>query len=279
MATEPKVADLPMILRSRAETGIAHHGEAWSQGVRFAANQLESALSQQPSAAGVPEGYVLVQQRDAHALAEWGKATAKPDGRSGVVWISARRVSDLLASAPEQRAAPAEQQGAGDVYSRLHEIAHRDSAVSVTVRADDLSAILAARQPVGQEPVVTGDERAQFKSWWDSARPLEGGKLAYEIAWSAWQSARQTYGQIVAWYWPSTGVVCSAEAVSRDRAPTDNAMPLYAAPPAQAVDLGQFREAVRYSSRALPHKDLAEKMTELLALIDQQAGNGNDRAQ
>lgn len=69
---------------------------------------------QQLSAAGVPEGYVLVQQRDAHALAEWGKATAKPDGRSGVVWISARRVSDLLASAPEQRAAPAEQQAGGE---------------------------------------------------------------------------------------------------------------------------------------------------------------------
>lgn len=44
-----------------------------------------------------------------------------------------------------------EQQGAGDVYARLHEIAHRDSAVSVTVRADDLRAILAARQPVGDE--------------------------------------------------------------------------------------------------------------------------------
>lgn len=60
MADITKVADLPRILRSRAETGIAHHGEAWSQGVRFAANQLESALSQQPSAAGVPKGYVLV---------------------------------------------------------------------------------------------------------------------------------------------------------------------------------------------------------------------------
>lgn len=138
-----------------------------------------------------------------------------------------------------------------------------------------LTAALAALQPVGQEPVVTGDERAQFKSWWDSARPLEGGKLAYEIAWSAWQSARQTYGQIVAWYWPSTGVVCSAVAVSRDRAPTDNAMPLYAAPPAQ-VDLLR---------RALPFlRDEGDKYEddgsneplelarEIESLIDQQAG-------
>lgn len=154
-----------------------------------------------------------------------------------------------------------------------------------------LTAALAARQPVGQEPVVTGDERAQFKSWWDSARPLEGGKLAYEIAWYAWQSARQTYGQIVAWYWPSTGVVCSAEAVSRDRAPTDNAMPLYAAPPAQAVDLDQFREALTsaravwedyadtWSQETQAHKSYAEKVAEcdrLLALIDQQAGKGVD---
>lgn len=47
-----------------------------------------------------------------------------------------------------------EQKDAVDEYARLHEIAHRDSAVSVTVRADDLRAILAARQPVGQEPVA-----------------------------------------------------------------------------------------------------------------------------
>lgn len=152
-----------------------------------------------------------------------------------------------------------------------------------------LTAALAARQPVGQEPVVTGDERAQFKSWWDSARPLEGGKLAYEIAWSAWQSANQTYGQIVAWYWPSTGVVCSAEAVSRDRAPTDNAMPLYAAPPAQAVDLERVRNTLQGIVDADWRKweELAtadefvrwakSRAAHALTLIDQQAGKGVDR--
>lgn len=59
-----KVAELPKILRSRADTGAAHHGEAWVQGVRFAANQIEDALARQeadiaslrsaPAAAGVP---------------------------------------------------------------------------------------------------------------------------------------------------------------------------------------------------------------------------------
>ncbi|KAG1272356.1 hypothetical protein G6F65_011760 [Rhizopus arrhizus] len=38
-------------------------------------------------------------------------------------------------------------------------------------------------------PGGEGDARAQFKAWWDSARPLDGGKLAYEIAWAAWQAA------------------------------------------------------------------------------------------
>lgn len=47
MTTDRKVDDLPRILRSRAETGIAHHGEQWAQGVRFAANQIEAALSRQ----------------------------------------------------------------------------------------------------------------------------------------------------------------------------------------------------------------------------------------
>ncbi|MDH1192482.1 hypothetical protein [Stenotrophomonas sp. GD03958] len=58
-------------------------------------------------------------------------------------------------------------------------------------------------------------------------------------------AARQPVGEVIAWHWPSTGVVCSAEAVNRDRAPTDNAVPLYAAPPAQAVDLGQLRALAR----------------------------------
>lgn len=46
---------------------------------------------------------------------------------------------------------------------------------------------------------------------------------------------------------------------------------LYAAPPAQ-VDLGKYRGAVKYASRACPHADLAQDLIELLALIDQQAG-------
>ena len=81
----------------------------------------------------------------------------------------------------------------------------------------------------------------------------------------------------VAWYLPSED---GYDSCFRDHRtitsctgnPWAGWIPLYAAPPAQAVDLEPFREAVRYSSRALPHKDLAEKMTELLALIDQQAG-------
>ncbi|WP_447899256.1 hypothetical protein [Stenotrophomonas maltophilia] len=98
------------------------------------------------------------------------------------------------------------------------------------------------------------------------------------------RKAAQLAVQIVAWHWPSTGAVCSADAVERDRACTDNAVPLYAAPPAQAVDLGQFRQSVivarsYYADWAgdlndPTHKDVAE-CDRLLALIDSQAvGNG-----
>lgn len=48
------------------------------------------------------------------------------------------------------------------------------------------------------------------------------------------RKAIQLAGQIVAWHWPSTGAVCSAEAVERDRACTDNAVPLLAAQPSPA---------------------------------------------
>ena len=34
-----------------------------------------------------------------------------------------------------------------------------------------------------------GDARAQFKAWWDSARPLEHRTFHFEIAWAAWQAA------------------------------------------------------------------------------------------
>lgn len=44
--------------------------------------------------------------------------------------------------------------------------------------------------------------------------------------------------------------------------------------PAQAVDLGQFREAVQYASRTCPHDDLAPKLRELLVLIDSHTAGG-----
>lgn len=47
-----------------------------------------------------------------------------------------------------------------------------------------------------------------------------------------------------------------------------------AAPPAQAVDLGQFREAVAYAARSADfatHVEIGSKLRELLALIDSQA--------
>ncbi|HGP0655554.1 TPA: hypothetical protein ACKP0Q_000741 [Stenotrophomonas maltophilia] len=49
---------------------------------------------------------------------------------------------------------------------------------------------------------------------------------------------------------------------------------LWAAVPAQAVDLGQFREAVAYAARSADfatHVEIGSKLRELLALIDSQA--------
>lgn len=136
---------------------------------------------------------------------------------------------------------------------------------------------------IDSEQQGAGDDRAQFEAWARDKYELHrNGGADYSAnftrcAWSAWQSASQTYGQIVAWYWPSTGVVCSAEAVSRDRAPTDNAMPLYTAPPTPAVDLEQFRRPLKVARSAMEwarNEDAAAECDRLLALIDQQAGKG-----
>lgn len=124
----------------------------------------------------------------------------------------------------------------------------------------------ANRQPVGQEAAyemgakgapATEAERLLFEAW------MRGHCWALSATWDGktYLSDAEQGGMLC----PRAMTTRRLWAAWRDRA-------ALTAPPAQAVDLEPFREAVRYSSRALPHKDLAEKMTELLALIDQQAG-------
>ncbi|MCO7469462.1 hypothetical protein NJG16_05265 [Stenotrophomonas maltophilia] len=140
------------------------------------------------------------------------------------------------------------------------------------------AALSADPSPGGQGDALLREVSAQLESLdcgacIGSDAPMEDlhGRIAAHLA------ARQPVGEVIAWHWPSTGVVCSAEAVNRDCAPTDNAVPLYAAP-AQAVDLGQFRDLARSwiveaGGTAADTKHACAD--ELLALIDGKAvGNG-----
>ncbi|WP_313694725.1 hypothetical protein [Achromobacter mucicolens] len=61
------------------------------------------------------------------------------------------------------------------LIERMTEIAHRDSAVSVTVRADDLRALLSKlRAPVA-------DERVSDDTLWSWAEQIMGGKEAHHV--------------------------------------------------------------------------------------------------
>lgn len=126
-------------------------------------------------------------------------------------------------------------------------------------------------------------ERGRFKSWWDAARPLDGSAFPYEIAWAAWQvalDARQPVGEPVFRERPTHNAYrgsfsgpcrCWADA---DHA-VGNEVMRYAAPPAQAVDLGQFRDLAEFAlSNAKLHNCWEKREAlarELLALIDGKA--------
>lgn len=115
---------------------------------------------------------------------------------------------------------------------------------------------------------------------------------AYQMFREGWQAARQPVGEVAAFdqqvaeflrgcpvahvpVHPRQGPLWSDTVAAVSEVHRSNSyplMPLYAAPPQQPerVYLGQFREAVQYASRTCPHEDLAPKLHELLALINQQ---------
>lgn len=101
------------------------------------------------------------------------------------------------------------------------------------------------RQPVGQEPVAYGVSNRDGLWMCDFGLATINKESAESFA--AWAEEHRTISG------PFTVVS------------------FYAAPPAQGINLGRFREAVRYASGVCPHEDIAAKLSELLALIDSQA--------
>lgn len=150
------------------------------------------------------------------------------------------------------------------------------------IEGDLLATVAKAAQP---EQQGAGDAQKRFEEWYtENAFDYEKNPISsrecglMRKAWLAALAARQPAGQEpVMWRYFSPDANCYW---TRDVKPTSETSqdgtqwePLYAAPPAQ-VDLGKYREAVKYASRACPHADLAQDLIELLALIDQQAGKG-----
>ena len=260
---------------------------------------IVAALRAAPAAAGVPDGWALVPKQfsipaeawDAAAFAYGGPATGEGEPHLDcTAWIGevvgddGERAHGLQIScdecpeegsitlaefpaAPKQRAAPAEQQDAGDadhierrltaamreadsVFQRVggstrHHV--RDCLLPILGKHGLAITALAASQPVGQEPV----------------------------AWMTHHDEPMLYPT-----WAEAAAYCDDD---------EPPIPLYSAPPAQ-VDLEQFREALTsaravwedyadtWSQETQAHKSYAEKIAEcdrLLALIDQQAGKEN----
>lgn len=259
MTTDTKLAELPDAWRA---TSKAAGSTPVAATLNVCAAELESALSQQSPSY---DALNIIALSVAAALERAGVTECDDPGEAIDVLVQGyertiARLSDALnaESGPTfmgEMVLPQQQPSAAGVpkgyvlvpaalAERVQDSLGRFTSDEGFAQADvdtsdDFGACVAALQPVGQEPVAWRYLNEKSKSW------------------------NTTTSEVVAGLMRDSG---------------RGVEPLYTAPPAQAVDLGQFREAVRYSSRALPHKDLAEKMTELLALIDQQAGKGVDRA-
>lgn len=132
-----------------------------------------------------------------------------------------------------------------------------------------LEAALAARQPVG---MTEGAMRAAA-----SRQTASGESNATAEALMTW--ARQPVGEPVLWVSPE---VLDAMAIHRAQdfpadgmglaCPAGSAtVPLYLAPPAQAVDLEQFRPAVCAMGLYAEEPEEVDEAKRLLALIDSQA--------
>lgn len=262
MTDTTKLADLPAKWLATAE---AARSAAVSASFTECADELEAALSQQPSAAGVPVAYLDLGSggyMDVGTDLTDKQLALLPKGRHMLAIIGTYGVDGYVA-APDQRAAPAGQQGAGNDHIAIlrellaNEFAEQDeggpqftterAALNAAIRA------IAARQPVGQEPVA-----------WIEARDLE--RLAED-------DPEDPH---------------AFEHVSPGPGEWGGRVPLYTAPPAQ-VDLSDVRRELSDALDLLDNTTadadedanrigLAElAITRAIESIDQQASKGADR--
>ena len=154
-------------------------------------------------------------------------------------------------------------------------LAHYPESVQRHADALALARALAARQPV----YVQGSDELRARTEGERAAYMEGLEEGKKIA------ARQPVGKPVAWFYgfsdtgeagPVTfGGNPGAEAIAWAERHGHTLHYLYAAPPAQAVDLGRFREAVEgLKDAALHDRDpgpAVNAYNRVLALIDSKA--------
>jgi hypothetical protein len=167
--------------------------------------------------------------------------------------------------------------------------------------AEALESTAVRGQQVGE---VQGDARAQFEAWakgegWkdDQLTRYSGGRCAtageyhnshLEALWYGWKAAlaaRQPGAQERAWliHWSHIPLEAPEATTSASRVDAVSALtdppriePLYAAPPAQGIDMGQFialakfGEEFAFSAEKQPHSRVVySQASRLLALIDQ----------
>lgn len=242
-------------------------GAELDQNDRAAINAIVAALRAAPAAAGAPDGWKLVPIEPTDAMIKAG----------GIVTHHVTRAVQCYcamigaAATPEQRVAPAAQQGVG---------LEVDAVISAA-----LSLIRDAEEFETADGLV---QAAQLHLWHALEDAIERVGPAEVISHAARQPAGQECGYQVRGGIGEPWCGCGLDvyrAVGATR-PSD-ARKVYAAPPAaQAVDLEQFRDCVlearavhqqnadNWSGRRLEARYLeyVAECDRLLALIDQQAG-------
>lgn len=185
-------------------------------------------------------------------------------------YYTAEQMRDYARAALSAQPSP----GGQDVLfiEELAELRRLVPSVNQKQALDAAIVALAARQPVGYSGVrICGDERPCINCYSDQGDCLGPAPsqdsthqpvLQEPVAWiSRIRCVGAEYGKEIYGKLP----VQSLNPLYYEH------IPLYAAPPAQAVDLGQFRRAVRWAVVNAVTEDFKNYAEGLLALIDSQA--------
>ncbi len=219
--------------------------------------------------------------------------------RYGIDWLRTSMTEHWNTRALSAQPSPGGQEYAWNIAELVRVDLDRQSCPDAYMRIAMESVVkhLAARQPVG-EPVTNAGRSAAYDAIDRFLRNNmdDEAYAAYvehlEALWAAVPAQSVNTPQPVAFDYPkfkAVGMGCVLEdrgvhflidaaqcgfdeALGQMKATLESIGPLYAAPPAQAVDLGPFREAVQEAYENADSGTLTKfSLEELLALIDSQA--------